>query len=250
MKILTLVCLLTSVYFSIVSCSGRGPKLESEEDKTLYALGAKFGSSLTTLHLSEKEVQMVSQGFHDSALGIKVEGVSIDEPARAEKIQKFLDSKRNYTKVENQKTGKEFIDKFVSSGGKKTTSGLAYQIIKEGVGENPGPADVVEIHYKASLPDGKEFMSTKATGQPSRYPLDKIVPGWAEGIQLIKPGGQIKLVIPSELAYGDNGAPPNVPGGSVVVMEVELLSAISAKTLKNAPAGAAAKASSNVKVKK
>lgn len=213
----------------LISCKGDKPKLDSEEDKTLYALGAKFGSSLTTLNLSEKEIKLVAQGFRDSALGIKTDGIILDEPQRAEKIQALLDSKRNVTKVENQKNSKDFIEKFVAGGGKKTDSGLAYQIVKEGEGENPGPNDVVEIHYKASLPDGKVFMNTKDSGQPSRYPLDKIIPGWAQGVQLIKPGGQVKLVIPPELAYGDNGAPPNVPGGSAVVMEVELLSVIQMK---------------------
>ena len=245
--------LVVSVLFSSLTLVSCHKKPSTEEEKTLYSFGTKLGSNLKNLKLSEKEMEMIAQGFRDSALDQvqKVEGVNYEEPGQAEKIQKFVETKRDSEKIAAAKVGKEFYDKFLASGAVKTESGLAYQVVKQGEGISPSAKDLVEVHYQASLPNGKVIQSTKSRGEPSQLPVDKLLKGWSEGIQLMRVGGQTKMVLPPELAYGDYGNPPDVPGGSYLVLEVELLSATEVKAPDQAPATKApVKAKGKAPVKK
>lgn len=221
----TFIVLMACLFSTLVSCEkNERPRveIETETDKALYMIGTKFGNGLGSMNLTEQEAQVIAQGFMDAALGQKLEGM--EEEGLDRQVQEFISSRRNGAKRNLEAQGKSFLENFVEHGAKKTASGLAYQIIKEGQGSHPGPADIVEIHYKAALSDGTVFASSRNTGKVAKFPLDKLIQGWAEGVRLIKPGGQIKLVIPPELGYGDNGAPPKVPGGATLVFDVELLS--------------------------
>jgi FKBP-type peptidyl-prolyl cis-trans isomerase len=102
-------------------------------------------------------------------------------------------------------------------------SGLQYKVITEGTGDNPTPEDVVEVHYTGKLIDGTVFDSSVERGQPVKFPLNGVIPGWTEGLQLMKPGAKYMFYIPSSLAYGDRGTGP-IPGGATLIFEVELLS--------------------------
>src|SRR5690606_2851473 len=93
---------------------------------------------------------------------------------------------------------------------------------KEGTGKTPKETDKVEVHYHGTLTSGEVFDSSKDRGKTIEFPLNRVIKGWTEGLQLIKEGGQIRLVIPSELAYGEQGAPPKIPGGATLKFEVEL----------------------------
>ena len=99
---------------------------------------------------------------------------------------------------------------------------MAYKILKAGSGNFPKPTDVVEVHYHGTLIDGTVFDSSVDRKRKVSFPLNRVIKGWTEGLQLIKEGGKIKLVIPAELGYGEHGAPPKIPGGSTLVFEVEL----------------------------
>ena len=104
-----------------------------------------------------------------------------------------------------------------------TASGLVYRSLTEGAGAKPGPADTVKVHYRGTLIDGTEFDSSHKRGQPVDFALQNVIPCWTEGVQLMNVGSKAKLVCPSEIAYGDRGAPPNIPPGATLVFEVELL---------------------------
>ena len=105
-----------------------------------------------------------------------------------------------------------------------TPSGLVYESIKEGTGASPSATDTVKVHYRGSFPNGgKEFDSSYKRGEPTEFPLNAVIPCWTEGVQKIKTGGKAKLVCPSDIAYGDQGRPPKIPGGATLVFEVELL---------------------------
>jgi FKBP-type peptidyl-prolyl cis-trans isomerase FkpA len=137
-------------------------------------------------------------------------------------------------------SGKAFIEKFVKDeGATKTESGLAYKVIKEGTGKTPMAEDVVEVHYHGTLADGTVFDSSVERGKTISFPLNRVIRGWTEGLQTMKEGGKTKFVIPSELAYGDAGAPPKIPGGATLVFEVELFKV--SKGDAPAPAAAAPK---------
>lgn len=104
-----------------------------------------------------------------------------------------------------------------------TKSGLKYKIVRPGSNKKPTAADTVSCHYKGWLDNGKEFDSSYSRGEPTEFPLGGVIGGWTEGLQLIGEGGEIELEIPSQLGYGDRGAPPDIPGGATLHFKVELL---------------------------
>ena len=116
-----------------------------------------------------------------------------------------------------------YLDKAAAeTGAQKTASGLIYRELKPGTGASPKATDTVKVHYRGTLTDGKEFDSSYG-GQPIEFPLNRVIRAWTEGVQLMKVGGKAQLVCPANLAYGERGAPPDIPGGATLVFEVELL---------------------------
>ena len=105
----------------------------------------------------------------------------------------------------------------------KTASGIVITTLKEGAGANPKAADVVKVHYRGTLTDGKEFDSSYKRGQPATFALNRVIPCWTEGVQTMKVGGKVKLLCPSNLAYGSRGVPGVIPANASLVFEVELL---------------------------
>lgn len=210
---------------SLVACNGggtdpKGVKLENDDDKTFYAMGYMLGGNLQRLNLTDKEMGALYKGLAAAAKNDKAE---VDMATYQQKIQGLFKDRMDKAAVKEKEGGKAFLEKFGKEAGVKTTaSGLAYQVIKEGTGATPGPEDVVEVHYHGTLADGTVFDSSVERGQTISFPLNRVIKGWTEGLQLMKVGGKTKFVIPSDLAYGDAGAPPKIPGGATLVFEVEL----------------------------
>jgi len=116
-----------------------------------------------------------------------------------------------------------YLDKAAAEpGAQKTASGLIYRELKPGTGASPKASDTVKVHYRGTLIDGKEFDSSYG-GEPLAFPLNRVIRAWTEGVQMMKVGGKSRLVCPANLAYGERGAPPDIPGGATLVFEVELL---------------------------
>jgi len=105
-----------------------------------------------------------------------------------------------------------------------TASGLVYESIKDGAGESPKATDVVKVHYKGMFLDGKEFDSSYKRGEPTEFPLNRVIPCWTEGVQRMKPGGKAKLTCPASIAYGERGAGGVIPPNTTLNFEVELIS--------------------------
>jgi len=110
-------------------------------------------------------------------------------------------------------------------GGKVVTtqSGLQYEVLSSGSGKSPGPTDSVTVHYRGTLTDGTEFDSSHKRGQPAVFPVNRVIPGWTEALQLMKEGDKWKLTIPPQLAYGERGAGKLIPPNSTLIFEVELI---------------------------
>jgi FKBP-type peptidyl-prolyl cis-trans isomerase FkpA len=222
--------------FLVVSCnSGQNAadfKLNDDNDKTFYTMGIMLGSNLQRLELSDKEIQALYKGLKDSAQGKEPEvNVSEYQP----KIQEMFKQRMEKVTGDQKKIGEDFMNKFKAEEGVKVTeSGLAYKVIKEGTGKSPKAEDVVEVHYHGTLPDGTVFDSSVERGKTVSFPLNRVIKGWTEGVQLMKEGAKYRFVIPSELAYGDAGAPPKIPGGSTLAFDVELFK-INAPEKKEAP---------------
>jgi len=218
-KALHSLVVLAVIALSAVGCSkGKDPK--TEEEKTFYSIGTMFGSRLTQLAMSDAEIDSLAAGLKDAAKGEKQK---VDPMAYQQKIQDMFKSRMEKQSVDVKKKGAEFLNKFVSDGATKTASGMAYKHIKVGTGPTPKETDIVKVHYHGTLTDGTVFDSSRERGKEVSFPLNRVIKGWTEGVQLMKVGGLTKFVIPSDLAYGDAGAPPKIRGGETLVFEVELL---------------------------
>ena len=222
---------------SLVSCDKADPKkisLSSEEDKTFYAMGYMLGGNLSRLSLTDKEIASLYKGIAAASKGDKAE---VDMGVYQAKIQEVFKARMDAVAAKEKEAGSVFIDKFVKDeNATKTASGLAYKVIKEGTGATPTAEDTVEVHYHGTLTDGTVFDSSVERGKTISFPLNRVIKGWTEGLQTMKEGGKTKFVIPADLAYGENGAPPKIPGGATLVFEVELFKVIKAEAPKAAPA--------------
>ena len=105
-----------------------------------------------------------------------------------------------------------------------TRSGLVYQSLQDGQGEAPRATDTVRVHYRGTFPDGREFDSSYRRGQPTEFPLNRVIPCWTEGVQLMKPGGKARLTCPPAIAYGERGAGGVIPPNATLQFEIELIS--------------------------
>lgn len=204
---------------ALVGCS-KTKEPKTEEEKAMYSVGVMFGSRLNQLQLTDAELDSLAQGLRDSA---KNEKQKVDPMQYQQKIQDIFKDRMAKQAQEVKKKGADFVEKFIKEGATKTASGLAYKHIKEGTGATPKETDTVKVHYHGTLLDGTVFDSSRERGQPVDFPLNRVIRGWTEGLQLMKAGGTTKFVIPSDLAYGDTGAPPKIKGGDTLVFEVELI---------------------------
>ncbi|HEV8640821.1 MAG TPA: FKBP-type peptidyl-prolyl cis-trans isomerase [Methylomirabilota bacterium] len=200
---------------------GAGVELKTDEQKTFYALGLAIGQNLASFTLSEAELELVKAGLSDTVLK-KQRQVELE--AWGPKIQELQRTRLSAAAAAEKKAGQAFLDKAsAEKGATKTASGLIISTLKPGTGPAPKASDTVKLHYHGTLTDGTVFDSSVQRGEPATFPLNGVIPCFAEGMQLIKVGGKSRLVCPANLAYGDRGAPPRIKPGATLVFEVELL---------------------------
>jgi FKBP-type peptidyl-prolyl cis-trans isomerase FkpA len=194
---------------------------QTEDQKTLYALGADLVKRLSVFNLSTEEYEFVKQGMTDAAAGNKLEA---DPEAYKQNINSLFQTRMQAAAQKQKELAKPYLENAAKEkGAQKSASGLIYQQIKAGTGAQPKASDIVKVHYTGTLIDGKAFDSSVKRGQPVEFPLGQVIPCWTEGVGKMKVGGKAKLVCPSDIAYGDQGRPPIILGGSTLVFEVELL---------------------------
>ncbi len=196
---------------------------DTEKEKTLYALGLAVGESLGSLkgQLTEAEIEVVLRGFSDAATG-KEPLVNLRE--RMPQLEAMKKERMAVASQPQKDQDRAYLELAAAEeGAVKTASGLVYKELTAGTGPQPKATDRVEVHYHGTLVDGSVFDSSVQRGEPTAFGLNQVIPGWIEGLQMMKVGGKARLVIPSELAYGDGGRPPAIPGGTTLIFEVELL---------------------------
>jgi FKBP-type peptidyl-prolyl cis-trans isomerase FkpA len=197
----------------------------SEDEKAVYALGAAIGQqaaqSVKALGLSPAELEVLKKGLAASLAGEKAEH-TLEQ--YGPKLQARAEARAATTAEEEKGRSAAFRDEAAAEpGAVRLESGLVYKTIRAGSGPSPKATDVVRVHYHGTLPDGKVFDSSIRSGQPAEFRLNGVIPCWTEGVQRMKVGEKARLVCPSEIAYGDRGAGPDIGPGATLVFEVELL---------------------------
>lgn len=210
------------------------PGLKDEKEQISYMVGMDIAKMLEPAK-DEVDFAVVNKAMTDVLEGKKV--LLTEEQANEirETFGQKMQAKKLAEMMAEAKKNAEAGKKFLAENGKKpgvvtTQSGLQYQVISEGKGPKPGAGDAVKVKYKGTLLDGKEFDSTEANGgEPAVLPLDRVIPGWAEGIRLMPVGSKYKFWIPSNLGYGEQ-VPPGAPfpPNATLVFEVELLEIVKA----------------------
>jgi FKBP-type peptidyl-prolyl cis-trans isomerase FkpA len=204
------------------AAAGASPAAVATDDpKLFYALGMLLGQNVRILHLTAAELEQVKAGLTDSAMGKKSE---IDLNTYGPKLQQFGAARIKQVGEQEKARGVAFRDAAAKEAGAvQTPSGMVYKENAAGTGKSPAAADTVKVHYRGTLIDGTEFDSSIARGQPAEFPLNGVIPCWTEGVQRMKVGGKARLVCPANIAYGDQGRPPTIPGGATLVFDVELM---------------------------
>lgn len=207
--------------------------LDTDVQKQAYSLGASIGMYMER-NLEEQakmgialDKETIFRGYKDS-----LSGKSQIEKEEIQAILMGLDqqmkTKQQELAVASAETSKAEGIAFLAENAKKegvtvTESGIQYVVLTAAEGDKPVATDTVKVHYKGTLINGEQFDSSYDRNEPAVFPLNRVIPGWTEGVQLMSVGSKYKFTIPSELAYGEAGSPPRIPGNSVLEFEVELL---------------------------
>lgn len=196
--------------------------LETEMEKVSYSLGVSVANSVKAQGLQSIDAKAVGKAFEDVFEGKEL--VISEEEANVI-LQEYFQKLANKALEENQAAGKEFLIENAKRDGVVTTaSGLQYEVLAQGIGASPKATDEVTVHYHGTLTDGRVFDSSVDRGQPATFPVNGVIPGWIEALQLMNVGSKYKLYIPSDLAYGERGAGQMIGPNSTLIFEVELIS--------------------------
>ncbi len=195
--------------------------LSNDTTKLSYALGVSIVGNLKNQGIDTLDADAFTSAMKGAYAGDSIQ--MTEEEANAF-LQEYFQLKAD----ESSRAAKEEGAAYLVENGKKsgvvtTASGLQYQVIEEGTGASPSATDVVKVHYTGTLIDGTVFDSSVQRGTPAEFPLNQVIAGWTEGLQLMKEGAKYKFFIPYNLAYGDRGAGGQIPGYAALVFDVELL---------------------------
>lgn len=202
-------------------------ELETPEDRLSYTIGMDIGQSLAGQDMPI-DIDVLMQGLRASYLGEETlltqeEALSEREQFIEQRQQQLADQRNEEARI-NREEGEAFLAANADKDGVTVTeSGLQYRVIEEGEGASPDADDRVTVHYRGKLINGVEFDSSYARGEPATFGLGQVIPGWTEGVQLMKVGAKYEFFVPSDLAYGEQGRPGPIGPNSTLIFEVELL---------------------------
>ena len=208
----------------VLPASAQAPHLATDLEKFSYALGLRFGQSLAQQGLKSIDPAALGLGVQDMLAGVNPritpEQIQAAQDAIVAEIRKAARDKAKKTLDE----GLSFLEANKNRDGVITLpSGVQYRILREGDGKQPTPEDKVVVHYRGTLLTGQEFDSSYNRGEPLTFGLGQVIPGWTQVVSSIKTGSKIETWIPPNLAYGERGSPPTIPGNSTLYFQIELL---------------------------
>ena len=217
-----------STFPLLAACtSGGSAKLNDFKDSSSYAIGMNMGTGLKRSQ-ADVDLPTLIQGITD----VVRERQPQLTPQEADVLLRTLTGqleeaaagRREVEAVENKEAGATYRTENAHREAVTTTqSGLQYEVLTQGSGPTPKATDPVRVHYRGTLIDGSEFDSSYDGGQPVTFPLNGVIRGWTEALQLMPVGSKYRIVLPPELGYGERGAPPNIPPNATLIFEVELL---------------------------
>lgn len=211
--------------------------LKTTRDSVSYGIGSDVGHNLQ-MNLKQSGLDSLNmdamfagmRDAMDSTERISTEKVKAVVQAYMMEAQKTMMAKQQAEAEATLAAGQAFMAENGKKPGVTTTaSGLQYEVLQMGKGAKPTAADTVRVNYKGTLLNGKQFDSSYDRGQPAEFPVNAVIPGWTEALQLMPVGSRWKLYIPSDLAYGERGAGADIPGNSTLIFEVELMDILNKK---------------------
>ncbi|HEY9550647.1 MAG TPA: FKBP-type peptidyl-prolyl cis-trans isomerase [Prevotella sp.] len=197
-------------------------------DKVSYALGLGIGRQLGQMGANELNIDDFAQAIKDVLMG---KDLQLGDAEAQTIVQEFFskqEEKQRAASAEKGKIAKQQGENYLAENAKKDgvmtlPSGLQYQIVKEGNGKSPKATDKVKCHYEGMLVDGTLFDSSIQRGEPATFPLNQVIAGWTEGLQLMQEGAKYRFFIPYNLGYGERGAGASIPPFAALIFDVELI---------------------------
>ena len=198
---------------------------EEGDEALMHFIGEQVSRPLLSLDLSAEEQVQVLEGIRRAMAG---DPPGLDPNVYVPRAQAFERARVARVAEAERAAAAAFVaEQAALPGATRTDSGLIYLETKAGSGDAPTASSTVRVHYHGTLRSGTVFDSSVERNEPATFPLGRVIPCWQEGVALMKPGGKATLVCPSEIAYGDRGSPPGIPGGAALKFEVELLEVVS-----------------------
>lgn len=225
-----------AVMAALMSCDNAPTEqevvLESSEARLSYGIGLRMGQRMSADDM-KVDVAAYAAGLEDAMTGAESrmsdEEINVEMTAFQERRQADAELERTAVAQSNLEAGRAYMTEMSAKEGVQTTeTGLQYIVTEAGEGENPEAADSVEVHYEGRLIDGTVFDSSFERGQTVTFGLTQVIPGWTEGLQLMKPGGKFQFIIPPELGYGEGGAGQMIGPNATLVFDVELVAVFKA----------------------
>ena len=200
-------------------------------DKVSYALGLGIGQQLAQMGASDLNIDDFAQAIKDVISGSELKVQHRDAQQIVQDYFAKKEEKLNAERAVQGKAQKEAGEKYLAENAKKDgvitlPSGLQYQVLKEGNGKKPSAKDTVKCHYEGFLIDGTVFDSSVQRGEPATFPLQQVIAGWTEGLQLMQEGAKYRFFIPYRLAYGEGGAGASIPPYAALIFDVELIQVV------------------------
>lgn len=198
-------------------------ELDSDQKRFSYIVGFQIGQQLANDNIEVNEEAFLA-AIQDATTGKQPQLSQAEIQATLQKMQQARAAEAEQAAEKNRNKGKEFLARNADKAGVKTTdSGLQYEVIEPGKGEKPEASDTVRVHYRGTLIDGTEFDSSFKRGEPATFPVNGVIQGWQEALQMMKEGAKWKIYVPSDLAYGSRGAGGQIGPNETLIFDVELL---------------------------